>query len=802
MSKAGKLIKDMLKAKKESVMGKLGDSPYEDPMEPWSAKYAQPVKEEAEQVDEGDRQTLAKKLTNKMYSIDKGLGKLAKDQNRTDISTNLSGAKSDMRKAVRKATDSDVKKLLNKEDVEQLDESDPLLFKYIRSLGYNPEQMDFASRSKYARSNAFKNYKISHMNDQLRTEEVEELDEAGTGLLMSFIKAKGLNPLSMDGNQKKSYSRSSEFRLFKNRHVKEISGMGERGDDWNEEKKSVKEEADVKDTVSMDIPLLIRVLEFIREDVKTDVELHKVVERLIDMRHDVPLTMEHYDSITGKLKESKDAGEYDYEGSMAKTLLQTICRNAEDIKNMLEDDENLPEWVQSKITKAEDYITTSLDYLKSTKELDEEVLDEVSKGTLHSYMSAGHKKFPTASPAKQAKLDKGIKKAYKKMYPPVKSEPEKKVDMSSPGAYYKSAGSGRYVGDSVEVEGEPLQELKTSTLKSYVDKVSTGPSRGVTPKGTLKSIKAIGGVTKAIRKQAEKPLAELKKQDDNQELDSHLTREDLRKWFSKTDPEGDWKRINSKGEVAGPCAREPGEPKPKCMSKEKRAELSKSERAAAVATKRKHDPVADRAGKGGKPINVSNYGKGKLSEEEVDEACWDTHKQVGMKMKGGKMVPDCRPKNEEAEQMDEKNSPTNPALWSRAKSMARSKFDVYPSAYANGWASKWYKSKGGGWKSVKEDVVQEGIGGIEDSPLSATNSVKAMESEHRKKNMKSARIIKSIYKNKGKNESMYDWEKTDKGGKTPTAKIVLQGGTTMTGQPRDTVEIEPVLKTRPNSQKQ
>ena len=130
--------------------------------------------------------------------------------------------------------------------------------------------------------------------------------------------------------------------------------------------------------------------------------------------------------------------------------------------------------------------------------------------------------------------------------------------------------------------------------------------------------------------------------------------------------------------------------------------------------------------------------------------------------------------------------------------MARSKFDVYPSAYANGWASKWYKSKGGGWKSVSEDTVQEGIGGIEDSPMSATNSVKAMESEHRKKNMKSARIIKSIYKKKGKNESMYDWEKDDK----PNAKITLQGGTTMTGKPRDTVEIEPVLKTRPNSQKQ
>ena len=44
------------------------------------------------------------------------------------------------------------------------------------------------------------------------------------------------------------------------------------------------------------------------------------------------------------------------------------------------------------------------------------------------------------------------------------------------------------------------------------------------------------------------------------------------------------------------------------------------------------------------------------------------------------------------------NVPTNPGLWSQAKSKARSKFKVYPSAYANGWAAKWYKSKGGGWK--------------------------------------------------------------------------------------------------------
>jgi hypothetical protein len=57
---------------------------------------------------------------------------------------------------------------------------------------------------------------------------------------------------------------------------------------------------------------------------------------------------------------------------------------------------------------------------------------------------------------------------------------------------------------------------------------------------------------------------------------------------------------------------------------------------------------------------------------------------------------------ENVELLDEKNKPTNPELWSRAVAQARSKFDVYPSAYANGWAAKWYKERGGGWRSVNE----------------------------------------------------------------------------------------------------
>ena len=52
---------------------------------------------------------------------------------------------------------------------------------------------------------------------------------------------------------------------------------------------------------------------------------------------------------------------------------------------------------------------------------------------------------------------------------------------------------------------------------------------------------------------------------------------------------------------------------------------------------------------------AANYGNSKKEEfdfriksfDELVGECWKTHKKVGMKMKGGKMVPDCRPKNED-----------------------------------------------------------------------------------------------------------------------------------------------------------
>jgi hypothetical protein len=71
------------------------------------------------------------------------------------------------------------------------------------------------------------------------------------------------------------------------------------------------------------------------------------------------------------VKEAKNEREYGYEGEMAMTQLKTLMRHAEHMMSMMEEDTDLPEWVQSKITLATDYVQTAHDYLMS--EMNEEV---------------------------------------------------------------------------------------------------------------------------------------------------------------------------------------------------------------------------------------------------------------------------------------------------------------------------------------------------------------------------------------------------------------------------------------------
>ena len=78
--------------------------------------------------------------------------------------------------------------------------------------------------------------------------------------------------------------------------------------------------------------------------------------------------------------------------------------------------------------------------------------------------------------------------------------------------------------------------------------------------------------------------------------------ESLHDWFNKEK----WVRMDTKGNIKGPCAREPGEGKPKCLPQSKAHTLGKKGRASAAARKRREDPNPERHGPA---INVNTKKK-------------------------------------------------------------------------------------------------------------------------------------------------------------------------------------------------
>jgi len=60
-------------------------------------------------------------------------------------------------------------------------------------------------------------------------------------------------------------------------------------------------ESDPMDVVTMDVPLLIRLFELVREDVQDDAQLHDIATNILEVskQSDGPLTMEDYDQILG-----------------------------------------------------------------------------------------------------------------------------------------------------------------------------------------------------------------------------------------------------------------------------------------------------------------------------------------------------------------------------------------------------------------------------------------------------------------------------------------------------------------------
>lgn len=62
-----------------------------------------------------------------------------------------------------------------------------------------------------------------------------------------------------------------------------------------------------KDTITVDVPLFIRLLEYAREDAQTDMDLHDLADNIIGLSEDGEvLTMNDYNAIVGTTEEEID----------------------------------------------------------------------------------------------------------------------------------------------------------------------------------------------------------------------------------------------------------------------------------------------------------------------------------------------------------------------------------------------------------------------------------------------------------------------------------------------------------------
>jgi predicted RNA-binding protein with EMAP domain len=157
-------------------------------------------------------------------------------------------------------------------------------------------------------------------------------------------------------------------------------------------------------------------------------------------------------------EETKKDDEYS-DPHMAVNQLKTIMHNAEELIEMLGDDTELPEWVESKITLAEDYIMTVANYMRSEMHEEVESIDEISKELTHSYFKKAYAQKYKNEPSKPTKLqmknrNKGMAKATKRLTN--RLELPKGTDPSE---------GGKYTADSVEHDNATMVEAQSAAVR-------------------------------------------------------------------------------------------------------------------------------------------------------------------------------------------------------------------------------------------------------------------------------------------------------------------------------------------------
>ena len=327
-----------------------------------------------------------------------------------------------------------------------------------------------------------------------------------------YLLSRGINPKFATKDQKVAHSKTGQFIKWKRDHMLEGISMVHtptqqrlqalkksqhvnkeiRVADGHKQLHPQNEAVDKKDTVTLDIPLLIRVLELAREDIKSDMDLHRVVEKLINIRNKGMLTMKDYNYIAKIHEEVMPQITEEQLDEVAKWRNTSVAKKVTDpdsedsksydyhhdyprstgMKKATSDTE--PKYHSLSTRPKAQVATTGIRKGMITKQHGErlkariksslsneetEQIDEISKELTHSYFKKAYAQKYENKPSKPTKLqmknrNKGMAAAHKRLVN--RLELPKGTDPSE---------GGKYTADSVEHDGTPMVEAQSAAVR-------------------------------------------------------------------------------------------------------------------------------------------------------------------------------------------------------------------------------------------------------------------------------------------------------------------------------------------------
>ncbi len=387
----------------------------------------------------------------------------------------------------------------------------------------------------------------------------------------------------------------------------------------------------------------------------------------------------------------------DHEPEMIRSQLKTAARASKRIEKHSKKKENFKAWVQSKITKASDYLDTAADYLDS-KDMKEEsnpriprkpgqpagskkhsdlYTDENPKGTIHGL---GFKDVATAKASVSKIRNSSRSHAHKIQAAVAMEQRAREMGKTSEAAVYRKfintmKKKTKKMNEDVKRDeyGDPVGGPKISKKQKAKNLAKNTPDeQHTTTTSEAANPAQQAAIAINMKKKGKKP--------------KDMSEEGLRDWFGKssgTTKSG--RRVRGWVQVGGkydgkPCARQPGQKTtPKCVSSSKRRSMSQDERDSARRRKVAADPGQPQKSGAAKPTMVSTDPKKKM-KENVSFA--------------------------EAKDKKGKGSGTKDACYHKVKS----RYSVWPSAYASGALVKCRKVGAANWgNSTKEEFVKDGI---------------------------------------------------------------------------------------------